>query len=625
MFERPDLLTLLSALPSHDQGQKQKQERDQNRPFAWREGKPLSHAWLVAQVAAWRRLLSRQAGSRFALYSNDSATFACILLGAWQADKTIYLPGDVLPATCANLNALVDGYLGEFPHQYAPLTLDTDDDNASHNQAEPEFKALQPDFPGLVIYTSGSTGEPQAVPKFLSQLATEVASLERLFGARIGNADVVATVSHQHIYGLLFKILWPLTNGRTIHAQQIGYLEELQLQPGGKPVVLISSPAHLRRLPVAFTQDQAASIRAIFSSGGPLEAEVAFAAGALLGSIPVEVYGSSETGGVAWRQRVAGADDSWQVMPAITWRVGANDDVLEICSPHLADSGWYALADQVQLIDPQRFRLKGRVDRIVKVEEKRISLDALERQLKAMAQVADARVLLIGQPELQHELQHKPQHKPQHKSQHKSQQRQRIAAFVVLSAAGLQILATQGKLALNRMLRNGMAHAVEAVALPRSWRYLDAMPVNAQGKTTRADLLALLESPAPVTASADPAELRRKPLVRVLEQETHRVLLELTVPADLLYFNGHFDGAPVLPGVVQLDWAISYGRQYFALAPHFLGMLGLKFQRVILPDAVVQLELLHDPKKSSLAFRMASTSGPHASGRITFGASHAAS
>ncbi|SFI10801.1 Acyl-coenzyme A synthetase/AMP-(fatty) acid ligase [Collimonas sp. OK307] len=607
MFNPPDLLTLLSAPSDRNPGQGQ----DQERPFAWRDGKPLSHAWLVAQVAAWRRLLSRQAGSRFALYSSDSATFSCILLGAWQADKTIYLPGDVLPATCANLSTLVDGYLGEFPPQYAPLTLDIDDANANdshnHSHAEPEFKALLPDFPGLVIYTSGSTGEPQAVPKFLSQLATEVASLEQLFGARIGNADVVSTVSHQHIYGLLFKILWPLTNGRAIHAQQIAYLEELQPQPDDKPVILISSPAHLRRLPATFTRDQVASIGVIFSSGGPLEAEVAVAAGALLGSIPVEVFGSSETGGVAWRQRVAGADDSWQVMPAITWRVGVNDDVLEICSPHLPNSDWYALADQVQLIDPQRFRLKGRVDRIVKVEEKRISLDGLERQLKTMTQVADARVLLIGQPE----------------SQHKSQQRQRIAAFVVLSAAGLQVLATQGKLALNRMLRNGMAHAVEAVALPRSWRYLDAMPVNTQGKITRADLLALLESSAPASPSA--AGLPRKPHVRLLEQETDRVLLELTVPADLLYFNGHFDGAPILPGVVQLDWAISYGRQYFPLAPHFLGMLGLKFQRVILPGAVVQLELLHDTQKSSLAFRMMSATGPHASGRITFGAGHAAS
>jgi len=590
MPDSPNLLTLLSELPEHRQ----------QRPFAWRDGKPLSHAWMAGQVAAWRRLLSAQAGSRFALYSSDAATFACILLGAWQARKTIYLPGDVLPATCANLGKLVDGYLGDFPPQYAPLA-DTPLTAAEADGASPAFQALQPDFPGLVIYTSGSTGEPQAVPKFLSQLAAEVATLELLFGGRMGNADIVATVSHQHIYGLLFKVLWPLAAGRAIHARQLDYLEEFQPQPGAKPVVLVSSPAHLKRLPAAFSVGQAAAICSIFSSGGPLPPEVAAAAGQVLGSIPVEVYGSSETGGVAWRQRGAGADDSWQVMPSVAWRVAAADDVLEISSPHLPEAGWFALADKVQAIDRQHFRLKGRVDRIVKVEEKRISLDALERQLTTMAQVADARVLLVEQPE--------------------SQQRQRIAAFVVLSAAGSDILATQGKLALNRLLREGMAHAVEAIALPRSWRYLDALPVNAQGKTTRADLLALLEP----QAGADLAEAPRQPAERLLEQEPHRVLMELTVPADLLYFNGHFEGAPILPGVVQLDWAIGYGRRYFALAPRFLGMLGLKFQRVITPGMVVQLELLHDAQKGSLAFRMFSAAGQHASGRVTFGAGHAAS
>ena len=78
-----------------------------------------------------------------------------------------------------------------------------------------------------------------------------------------------------------------------------------------------------------------------------------------------------------------------------------------------------------------------------------------------------------------------------------------------------------------------------------------------------------------------------------------------------------------MPGVVQLDWAISYGRRYFVLAPQFLGMLGLKFQRVITPGMVVQLELLHDTQKGSLAFRMFSAAGQHASGRVTFGAGHA--
>ncbi|AIY41888.1 Acyl-CoA synthetase, AMP-(fatty) acid ligase / (3R)-hydroxymyristoyl-[ACP] dehydratase [Collimonas arenae] len=595
MSESRNLLTLLSQLSDRDHGQR----------FAWRDGQPLNLGYFLAQVEGWRRLLERQAGSRFALYSSDSAAFASMLFGAWQAGKTVYLPGDVLPATCSTLSALVDGYLGDFPVGYAPLSAPASD----KIPAQYEFKALPPDFPGLVIYTSGSTGEPQAVPKFLSQLATEVASLEQLFGDKVGDAEIFATVSHQHIYGLLFKVLWPITMGRAIHAQQINFLEELL--PGERPAVLVSSPAHLKRLPAELSSHQASSsfsaLRSIFSSGGPLQPEVAAEAGRLLGSIPFEVYGSSETGGIAWRQRIDGADDSWRVMPAIAWRVAANDDVLEIRSPHLPDLAWYAMADQVQALDLQRFRLKGRVDRIVKVEEKRISLDALERQLKSLAPVADARVLLLEQ------LQSQPQ------------SRQRIAAFVVLSTAGREILSTQGKLALNRLLRDGMAPAVEPIALPRSWRYLDALPFNAQGKTTRADLLAMLEPQEELASVGKNLAARpTKPVRQVLEQESHRVLLELKVPADLLYFDGHFEGAPILPGVVQVDWAINYGREYFSLAPQFLGMQALKFQRVITPDMVVQLELLHDQQKSNLTFRMISAAGQHASGRINFGAGHAA-
>lgn len=594
MSSRRNMLTVLNALS----------DLDQERPFAWRDGKRLSYAWFLGQVDGWRRLLLRQRGSRFALYCADSATFACALFGAWQADKTIYLPGDMLPATCANLITVVDGYLGDFPAEYSPLVLNADDEiPASH-----DFKAMLPEFPGLVIYTSGTTGEPQAIPKCLSQLSTEVASLEQLFGDRMGSADIVATVSHQHIYGLLFKVLWPLTCGRSIHARHISYLEELLPQLGERQLVLISSPAHLKRLPAVILQGQSpfsfSSMRAIFSSGGPLPVEVASDAGRLLGSVPVEVYGSSETGGIAWRQRNTEEDDSWQVMPTIAWRIAAADNVLEICSPHLPDADWYALADQAHAVGDQRFRLKGRIDRIVKVEEKRISLDAIERQLKTIALVEEARVLLLEATEVL--------------------QRQRIAAFVVLSAAGREILEGQGKLVLNRLLRDGITHTVERIALPRSWRYLDAMPVNAQGKTTRADLLAFLEPLEPMPTSSKPLpEFSTEPVQRLLEQEQHRVLLELTVPAALLYFNGHFHGAPILPGVVQLDWAIKYGREYFALAPQFLGVLALKFQRVITPGMVVQLELTHNLQKNCLTFCIASPEGQHANGRIMFGSNYA--
>jgi 3-hydroxymyristoyl/3-hydroxydecanoyl-(acyl carrier protein) dehydratase len=161
-------------------------------------------------------------------------------------------------------------------------------------------------------------------------------------------------------------------------------------------------------------------------------------------------------------------------------------------------------------------------------------------------------------------------------------------------------------------LREHLAQAVERVALPRSWRYLDALPVNAQGKTTHAELHALLDESTPAANIL--------PRRRLLERDAQRVLFELVAPADLVYFDGHFTGAPVLPGVVQVEWAVALGREFFDLPPVFRSIHALKFQQVIRPDTAFSAELLYDPLKSSLAFRYYSAAGAHAGGRLMFGA-----
>jgi 3-hydroxymyristoyl/3-hydroxydecanoyl-(acyl carrier protein) dehydratase len=234
----------------------------------------------------------------------------------------------------------------------------------------------------------------------------------------------------------------------------------------------------------------------------------------------------------------------------------------------------------------------GRSDRIVKIEEKRISLNAIEALLTASTRVSAARVLVCDDA---------------------PGQRQRLAAFVVLSEQGKKVFADTGKLGLNNQLRDLLVDAIEPVALPRRWRYLDQMPADAQGKTTHALLLALLD------------ERPRAPDLRLISREENRVELEMTVPANLFYFDGHFTQAPILPGVVQVDWAISNGRQYFDLPPNFQGINALKFQQVIQPDNPITLELIHDTQKSSLNFRYFSPNGQHASGRILFAADKHAS
>jgi len=604
----------------------------------WRAGALVTTADFLARAGAWHALLRAQAGANFALYLDDSIDFGAALLGAWHAGKTIWLGADTLDATCAALRGSVDGFLGQYPAALAPLQP-----SAAHYGALPAG-ALDADAPALVVFTSGSTGEPQAIPKKLSQIASEVATLDVLFGATAGDAAVVATVSHQHIYGLLFKVLWPLTTGRMVHALSLGFHEELAPALAFGACVLVASPAHLKRLPEHLDWSGAArNLRAVFSSGGPLAPDTALATGALLGEVPVEVYGSSETGGVAWRQRTHLDDDAWRAFPTVAWRLG-EDGALEVRSPHLPDDSWLVLADRAApaggSVDAG-FVLRGRSDRIVKIEEKRVSLTAMEAALLASGLAAEARVI-VCEPAVATPAVHAASAMPAMPATSVTPvasapgtalagaqavvapagDRQRIAAFVVPTAAGAELLAREGKMALNNRLRAALAATVAAVALPRRWRYLDRMPVNAQGKTTLAALEALLgAAPAPVTASR-PVHQPIFPHVRELERDEQRVLLEVAAPADLLYFDGHFDVAPILPGVVQVEWALHYGRQYFTLPPNFTGVNLLKFQQMVRPDMAVQLELVHDTAKGSLNFRYVSAGSQHSSGRIMLAGEH---
>lgn len=580
----------------------------------WRHGAPVTVAALLARVTAWSDLLANQplaneplAPRRLqcALYLEDSLDFAAALLACWQAGHTVWLSADTLASSCAALAGKVDCFLGEFPHPWAARTLETSApwlEPAVSSHAVPGITAnsFDPAALCLVVHTSGSTGAAQAIPKQLHQLAAEVATLEAVFGARMGDAAIVATVSHQHIYGLLFKVLWPLVASRPVHAHSDSYPEPLLALLAQQPSVLITSPAHLKRLPVHLDWAQA-QLRAVFSSGGPLPADVAQSSASLFGQAALEVFGSSETGGVAWRQRASGAslasslDTPWQALPDVAWRIAADGQTLEVCSPHLPDSQWLTLADRAQAIDASRFLLLGRLDRIVKLEEKRVSLDAIEALLCASPLVAQARVLVCDASN----------------EAAGPSRRQQLAAFVVPSPLGQTQLDAAGKLAFNQCLRQLLQHQVEAVALPRRWRYLPQLPLNAQGKTTHAMLLALLDE-------ARPRLPHMRELTRHSEGAIERVTLEIMVPPNLLYFDGHFAQVPILPGVVQVDWALLYGRQFFALPARFAAMHALKFQYVIQPDCPVTLELQHDRQKASLQFRYFSSAGQHASGRLLF-------
>ncbi|WP_313287975.1 acyl-CoA synthetase family protein [Stutzerimonas nitrititolerans] len=542
-----------------------------SRPVAL--GPVLEHEALRQQALRLAGGLRSRNITRLALHLEDAGELAIALLGAWRAGVTVLLPADLQPATRQRLADQADLWLTDQAGDSALAEL--------LGEALPAAP-LDLDQCRLLLCTSGSSGEPKLIEKHLRQLANEVEVLEDQWGAELGQACIIGSVAAQHIYGLLFRVLWPLCAGRPLLRRTLPFPEDIQLASREQAdFCLVASPALLKRMGDNLDWPALSRVRRVFSSGGPLPAEAAQQLQQRLDQAPTEIYGSSETGGIAWRQ----GGSLWQ--PFVGVELSQDEQgALRIASPCLPPDHVEQTADAARIQADGRFELLGRLDRIVKLEEKRISLPMLESALSEHPFVSEARLSVI------------------------EDNRAFLAALVALSDAGLHALRNQGRRALTQALRKHLAQYCEALALPRRWRLVRQMPCNAQGKLPQAQLEALLRRPRCLT----PERLGER-------QEDDQWHLELGVPVDLAHFSGHFPQTPVLPGVVQIDWAISLARQLIEnLPPRFQGMEVLKFQQLARPGDRLQLTLRFDAQRSKLHFSYRNGDAPCSSGRILLGA-----
>ncbi|MFK8330650.1 AMP-binding protein [Pseudomonas sp. BJa5] len=533
----------------------------------------LDHSDLSRQALQLAAGLQRRGVRRLALYLEDAGLLAVALLGAWRAGVQVLLPADLQAQTRQRWLGEVDLWISEQPQDQSLQAL---------FEAPLPAADLDLDNCHLSLCTSGSSGEPKRIDKQLRQLANEVLALEQLWGEDLGEACIIGSVATQHIYGLLFRVLWPLCAGRPFLRRQLPFPEDLQRASREHPAFAwVASPALLKRMGDNLDWPALSRVRRVFSSGGELPLSAARALQQRLQQWPTEILGSSETGGIAWRQ----ADQPWQPFAGV--RLSQNEDgALRIESPYLPAGHVEQSADAVAFTADGRFHLLGRLDRIVKLEEKRISLPMLEKALLDHPWVEDSRLALI------------------------QENRASLGALLVLTSAGLHALRNRGRRAVTEALRMHLSQHCEALALPRRWRLLRQLPFNAQGKVLQAEVEALLLAPRP-----------KGPEVISREHKDAELQLQLAVSADLAYFSGHFPQTPVLPGVVQVDWAIELGQALLDRPRRFAGMEVLKFQHLVRPGDTLELTLRFDAERGKLYFTYRNAGVPCSSGRIVLEAS----
>ncbi|WP_323168330.1 AMP-binding protein [Pseudomonas atacamensis] len=535
----------------------------------------LDHTQLRAQALSVAAGLQSRGVKRLAVHLEDAADLAIALLGAWRAGVSVLLPADLQAQTRQRWSQEVDLWLTDQPG-----------DAQLHDFTQPGLPGAELDLDQcrLSLCTSGSSGEPKRIDKTLRQLANEVEALEQLWGADLGEACIIGSVATQHIYGLLFRVLWPLCAGRPFVRRQLAFSEDLQRASREYPAFAwVASPALLKRMGDNLDWPALSAVRRVFSSGGALPSEAAQSLHQRLQQWPTEILGSSETGGIAWRQ----GESLWQPFAGVHLSQDS-DKALLIASPYLPAGHVEHSADAARIAADGRFELLGRLDRIVKLEEKRISLPMLEQALAAHEWVAEARLGVV------------------------QENRASLGALLVLSESGLFALREHGRRDLTETLRKHLSQHCEALALPRRWRLLRQMPLNSQGKLAQADVEALLLAARPKAPE-------------VLEQSASdgEWSLQLSVPPDLAYFSGHFPKAPVLPGVVQVEWALNLGRQLLKLDGAFAGMEVLKFQQLVRPGDEIQLHLRFDAERGKLYFAYRNDTATCSSGRILLGPAHA--
>lgn len=506
-----------------------------------------------------RALPEASPGSHVLLVAGaDRYVFAAALLGALARGHAVALPPNLRRESIfavqsrPEIAALLHDTEAGVPLRLATLLAEPD--------GGPPLDAA-PFVPraGIIatVFTSGSTGPLLAAPKTAAALFGEAHALARRFG--IGPGDrIVGSVPPVHIYGLLFTLLLPLAAGAAFaretphHAEAIAHA----VRTGGASL-LVTVPVQLRAL-AGLRSGALEGLRQVVSSTGPLPDAVAREFRERHGLAVREVFGSTETGGIADRHRRAEPPEAWQPFDGVRVSV-AEEGRLAVDSPFLdaALPRPFVTGDLVELEANGRFRHLGRVDGIVKIAGRRVSLQEMEDVLRRQPGVADAAVLAIAAE----------------------------------AGRGHQLLAAVAPADCDLApVRAGLLEHFEPSCLPRRWLGLDAVPREENGKLQRVRMLRRFGLGADErllgrALDFDAVDVRR-------EAAGAHVRASLRLPAGWDAFDGHFEGHPVLAGALQLkELVLPLVRRAFPELGGVRGMSRVKFNGRIVPQDALTIAL----------------------------------
>jgi acyl-coenzyme A synthetase/AMP-(fatty) acid ligase len=437
-----------------------------SRTLAWRDGQPITARHFVAQASA---LAERLPDGQPVNLCSDRYLFLLGFVAGLMRGQMSLLPPNAMPQTLrqvaqpeATPYALVDdaqqdtGGLSKLvlSHEDAPAALDA----AALDMAAPDgtasIPAFDPDLWSACLLTSGSTGVPQPQRRRWRALTLSIEAERRslahlLDWPSLDGLNIVATVPAQHSYGFESSALLALLGGAAFDAARPFYPADIAdaLARLPRPRALVTTPVHLKALLGAGLELPPTEL--VLSATAPLSPQMAQQAEDRLGGRMLEIYGCTEAGQVAARRTTAG--EVWTTLGDLRLHTehGADGERFIVTGGHVLEPT--PLADLLELLDAQRFRLLGRANDLIHVAGKRSSLSHLNVHLNRIPGVEDGAFWLPDEV---------------------ADGVVRLVAFVVAPSLSA------------RQITEALRHEVESAFVPRRVVHVERLPREATGKLT---------------------------------------------------------------------------------------------------------------------------------------------
>lgn len=361
---------------------------DLDAPLARCGGRSVSRRQYLADVSALAARLP-EAGPMLNI-TTDRYRFAVGLGAAMLRGQSNLMPPNHTPDTVARLRAL-------FPSVYALSDVDAPEVElplVRHADAPADAVAGAdvPQFDAAAlaaqVLTSGSTGAPVPHAKHWGLLVRNTHAGAQRLAQQMGRASLagvtlVATVPAQHMYGFESTVLVALLGGAAFDAGRPFFPADIAaaLERAPRPRMLVTTPFHLRAL-----LDSGVALPPIdltLCATAPLSPQLAQRAEAALAAPLMEIYGCTEAGQVASRRSTAGAE--WHTYEGL--HISGDGAAAVVQGGHVPQPT--VLADVLDVVDAQTFRLLGRSNDLINIAGKRSSLGHLNFHLNSIAGVAD--------------------------------------------------------------------------------------------------------------------------------------------------------------------------------------------------------------------------------------------